>query len=51
MGLSLQNRDINATYDGLLKFTDNQEILLGQKIVTDGLGNETALTLGVSWCT
>ena len=47
MGLSLQNRDINATYDGLLKFTDNQEILLGQKIVTDGLGNETALTLGV----
>jgi hypothetical protein len=31
----------------LLKFTDNQEILLGQKIVTDGLGNETALTLGV----
>jgi hypothetical protein len=46
MGLSLSNKDINATYDGLLKFTDNQELLTGQKIVTDGLGNETALTLG-----
>ncbi len=46
MGLSLQNRDINATYDGLLKFTDNQELIAGQKIVTDGLGNDTALTLG-----
>lgn len=47
MGLSLQNRDINATYDGLLKFTDNQELLAGQKIVTDGLGNDTSLTLGL----
>ena len=48
MGLSLQNRDINATYHGLVKYADNADISSGQKLVTDGSGNDTALTLGVS---
>ena len=48
MGLSLTNRDINATYHGLLKYSDNEGGTSGQKLVTDGEGSETALTLGVS---
>ena len=43
---SLQNNNINTTYDGLLKFVDNEGLVTGQKLVTDGLGSSTALTLG-----
>jgi len=43
---SLQNNNINTTYDSLLKFVDNDGLANGQKLVTDGLGTSTALTLG-----
>jgi hypothetical protein len=42
----LLGKNINETYQGLIKTTDNSE-LVGSKLLTDGNGNSSALTLGV----
>ena len=42
---SLTNNTIQSTYDGLLKLSDNEPISSTPKAITDGLGNDTFLTL------
>ena len=46
MGTSLTGLTPAATYDGLLKTTDNEPIGATEKVVTDGLGNNSALKVG-----
>jgi hypothetical protein len=46
-GIPLNGTIIADTYVGLIKTTDNNTLESGQKRLTDGCGNETALTLGV----
>ena len=42
---TLTGQTIAATYDALLKVTDNGPITSSLKLITDGLGNNTALSL------
>jgi trimeric autotransporter adhesin len=48
MGTSLTGLTPAATYDGLLKTTDNESIGATEKVVTDGLGNNSALKVGTA---
>ena len=48
MGTSLTGLTPAATYDGLLKTTDNEAIGATEKVVTDGLGNNSALQVGTT---
>ena len=45
---TLTGQTIAATYDALLKVTDNGPITSSLKLITDGLGNNTALSLSSS---
>ena len=45
MGITLTSKSIAATYDGLLKLTDNDPLSGAFKKVTDGFGNETGISL------
>jgi hypothetical protein len=45
MGTTLTGTQINNTYSGLLKTTDNAAIGAGVKTITDGAGNDTPLGL------
>jgi hypothetical protein len=45
---TLTGQTIAATYDALLKVTDNGPITSSLKLITDGLGNNTALSLSNS---
>ena len=45
MGTTLEGKQINQTYQGLLKTTDNNEVGAGAKEITDGKGNGTGVTL------
>jgi len=45
---SLLNQPINTTYEGLLKTTDNAAIGASEKLLTDGVGNNTTLSVGTS---
>lgn len=47
MGITLQGKQINQTYDGLIKTTDN-EPLTSEKQLTDGLGNNIPLYVSQS---
>ena len=42
---SLTGNSIASTYDGLLKFDDNDGVTSSPKTVTDGTGNSTALSI------
>jgi hypothetical protein len=42
---TLTGQTIASTYDALLKVTDNGPITSSLKLITDGLGNDTALSL------
>lgn len=42
---TLTNNQINQTYDSLLKLEDNDALSGTKKKVTDGLGNETPLSI------
>jgi hypothetical protein len=42
---SLTGQTIDSTYDALLKVTDNGPITSSLKVITDGLGNNSALSL------
>jgi len=48
---TLTGQTIAATYDALLKVTDNGPITSSLKLITDGLGNNTALSLSSSAAT
>ena len=45
MGTTLEGKQINQTYQGLLKTTDNAEVGGTAKEITDGKGNGTGVTL------
>ena len=45
---SLTGQTIASTYDALLKVTDNGPITSSLKVITDGLGNNSALSLGTT---
>lgn len=45
MGTTLEGKQINQTYQGLLKTTDNNEVGVDAKEITDGKGNGTGVTL------
>ena len=45
---TLTNTKIKDTYDGLLKTTDNDVIGASEKVITDGLGNATVLSIGTA---
>ena len=42
---TLTGQQVKTTYDSLLKLKDNDSLTSGKKIVTDGLGNDTPLSL------
>jgi len=48
MGVSLNGLTPGATYPGLLKTTDNIDVSLGEKTISDGLGNDTPLSLSTT---
>jgi len=45
MGTTLEGKQINQTYQALLKTTDNTEVSATAKEITDGKGNGTGVTL------
>ena len=45
MGVTLTGKVIKDTYDGILKFEDNQALSSSLRRITDGLGNDTAMKL------
>ena len=48
MGQTLLNTQINNTYPGLLKTSDNAILGATEKVVGDGLGNDSTLSLGTA---
>ena len=48
MGTTLTGKKINATYDSLLKLTDNDGLTASLKIVTDGVGLDSPLSISTS---
>ena len=48
MGTTLTGKVISATYDALLKVTDNDAITSTAKRITDGLGNDTPLYISTT---
>lgn len=45
MGITLTSKTINSTYDSLLKLSDNDQLTGAFKVITDGLGNDTGISL------
>ena len=45
---SLQGNEIRLTYPGLLKTTGNVALTAAEQVITDGLGNESTLSMGTS---
>ena len=45
MGITLTSKTINSTYDSLLKLTDNDSLMSAFKVITDGLGNDTGISI------
>jgi hypothetical protein len=48
MGTTLTGLTPATTYDALLKTTDNQPLTSTRKVITDGLGNDSALSLATT---
>ena len=46
MGVTLTNKVIKDTYDGLLKFEDNKSASIAPRIITDGFGNDLGVKIG-----
>lgn len=46
MGVTLTNKVIKDTYDGLLKFEDNRSASIAPRTITDGLGNDLGVQIG-----
>jgi len=45
MGVTLTGKVIKDTYDGILKFDDNQALSSSLRRITDGLGNDTSMKI------
>lgn len=45
MGVTLTGKVIKDTYDGILKFEDNQALSSSLRTITDGLGNDTSMKI------
>lgn len=45
MGITLTGKTINSTYDSLLKLLDNDSLTGAFKVITDGLGNDTGISV------
>ena len=45
MGVTLTGKVIKDTYDGILKFEDNQALSSSLRRITDGLGNDTSMKI------
>jgi hypothetical protein len=48
MGTALTGLEIKDTYDGLVKITDNGPLSATAKLLSDGLGNDSALALSTT---
>jgi hypothetical protein len=48
MGITLQDKQISATYDGLIKFGDNLPVTASLKILSDGQGNDLPVRISAS---
>ena len=48
MGTSLSGTQIKTSYVGILKTTDNAAASSSLKVVTDGAGNDTALSVSTA---
>jgi hypothetical protein len=48
MGTTLTGTQIQNTYDGLIKTTDNTAITATTKLISDGLGNDTCIKVGTA---
>jgi hypothetical protein len=48
MGTTLTGSQIQNTYDGLIKTTDNTAITATTKLISDGLGNDTCIKVGTA---
>ena len=48
MGTTLTGTQINNTYDGLIKTTDNTAITATTKLISDGLGNDSCIKVGTA---
>lgn len=48
MGTALTGSTVASTYDALLKVTDNGPLGATAKVITDGMGNDSALKLGTA---
>ena len=46
MGVTLTGKVIKDTYNGLLKFEDNQAVSTSERRITDGFGNDTGIKIG-----
>ena len=46
MGVTLTGKVIKDTYNGLLKFEDNQAVSISERRITDGFGNDTGIKIG-----
>ena len=44
-GITLTSKTINSTYDSLLKLSDNDGLTASFKTVTDGLGNDSGISI------
>lgn len=50
MGVTLTGKVIKDTYDGILKFEDNQALSSSLRRITDGLGNDTSMKISSTQC-
>ena len=48
MGITLTGKTVSSTYDSLLKLTDNENLTASFKLITDGLGNDSGISINNS---
>lgn len=48
MGTALTGLQVSSTYNGLLKTTDNAVLSAALRVITDGLGNDSALQISTA---
>ena len=48
MGITLTSKTVSSTYDSLLKLSDNDQLTGAFKLITDGLGNDSGISINNS---
>lgn len=48
MGITLTSKTVSSTYDSLLKLSDNDQLTGAFKLITDGLGTDTGISINDS---